>query len=242
MQSIKKYKYFLILSLFLFFGIFIKNFDNGFIIKELANNITKLYSVNNIDITGRERSSKDKLSKILSLYENKSLLSLNLLKIQNDIEKIAWIKDVIVRRIFPKTLSIKIEEYKPLAVWERGKEQYILDEYGYAIERISSNEFQNYFKIKGMGADRKLKNLIDNLKNFEDIYSQIEHASLVSNRRWDLYYKNGVRILLPENNISESLNLLDSYIKKNRLIEKGHRKIDLRVDGKITTDRIRSDG
>lgn len=242
MQSIKKYKYFLILSLFLFFGIFIKNFDNGFIIKELANNITKLYSVNNIDITGRERSSKDKLSKILSLYENKSLLSLNLLKIQNDIEKIAWIKDVIVRRIFPKTLSIKIEEYKPLAVWERGKEQYILDEYGYAIERISSNEFQNYFKIKGMGADRKLKNLIDNLKNFEDIYIQIEHASLVSNRRWDLYYKNGVRILLPENNISESLNLLDSYIKKNRLIEKGHRKIDLRVDGKITTDRIRSDG
>lgn len=242
MQSIKKYKYFLILSLFLFFGIFIKNFDNGFIIKELANNITKLYSVNNIDITGRERSSKDKLSKILSLYENKSLLSLNLLKIQNDIEKIAWIKDVIVRRIFPKTLSIKIEEYKPLAVWERGKEQYILDEYGYAIERISSNEFQNYFKIKGMGADRKLKNLIDNLKNFEDIYIQIEHASLVSNRRWDLYYKNGVRILLPENNISESLNLLDSYIKKNRLIEKGHKKIDLRVDGKITTDRIRSDG
>ena len=242
MQSIKKYKYFLILSLFLFFGIFIKNFDNGFIIKELANNITKLYSVNNIDITGRERSSKDKLSKILSLYENKSLLSLNLLKIQNDIEKIAWIKDVIVRRIFPKTLSIKIEEYKPLAVWERGKEQYILDEYGYAIERISSNEFQNYFKIKGMGADRKLKNLIDNLKNFEDIYSQIEYANLVSNRRWDLYYKNGVRILLPENNILESLDLLDSYIKENRLIEKGHKKIDLRLDGKITTDRIRSDG
>ena len=58
----------------------------------------------------------------------------------------------------------------------------------------------------------------------------------------DSYYKNGVRVLLPENNILESLNLLDSYIKKNRLIEKGHKKIDLRVDGKITTDRIRSDG
>ena len=162
--------------------------------------------------------------------------------VESEIEKIAWIKDVIVRKVYPETLSISIEEYSPSAVWRRGSEQYVLDEYGFRIEKIKSNEFQNYFQIKGMGADKKLKNLLDKLHNYPDILNQIDHANFVSRRRWDLHYKNGVRILLPENNITESLSLLDSYIKKNKLIEKGHKKIDLRVEGKITTDRISGNG
>jgi len=93
-----------------------------------------------------------------------------------------------------------------------------------------------------MGADKKLKNLLDMLINYPDIYNQIDYANFVSRRRWDLHYKNGVRILLPENNISESLSLLDTYIKETKLIEKGHKKIDLRVEGKITTDRISGNG
>ena len=169
-------------------------------------------------------------------------MTLNLKNIQHEIEKITWIKDVTVRRVYPQTLSISIEEYFPSAVWRRGSEQYILDEYGYRIEKIKSNEFQNYFQIKGMGADKKLKNLLDKLVNYPDIFNQIDHANFVSRRRWDLHYKNGVRILLPENNISESLSLLDTYIKETKLIEKGHKKIDLRVEGKITTDRISGNG
>ena len=39
-----------------------------------------------------------------------------------------------------------------------------------------------------------------------------------------------------------SLSLLETYIKDNKLIEKGHKKIDLRVDGKITTDRVSPNG
>ena len=46
--------------------------------------------------------------------------------------------------------------------------------------------------------------------------------------------------MLPQNNLIDSLSILQTYIKENRLIEKGHKKIDLRVDGKITTDRVNS--
>lgn len=242
MRSINKYKYLLILLVIIISIIFINFFKNGIIKEELTSNFISLFYINNIEIIGRERSSKKILSEVLKPYENKSLVSMNLKNIQNEIEKIAWIKDVIVRKVYPKTLSISIEEYSPSAVWKRGSEYYVLDEYGFRIEKIKSNEFQNYFQIKGMGADKKLKNLLDKLYNHPDILNQIDYANFVSRRRWDLHYKNGARILLPENNITESLSLLDSYIKKNKLIEKGHKKIDLRVEGKITTDRVSGNG
>jgi len=242
LRSINKYKYLLILLVIIISIIFINFFKNGIIKEELTSNFISLFYINNIEIIGRDRSSKKILSEVLKPYENKSLVSINLKNIQNEIEKIVWIKDVIVRKVYPKTLSINIEEYSPSAVWKRGSEYYVLDEYGFRIEKIKSNEFQNYFQIKGMGADKKLKNLLDKLYNHPDILNQIDHANFVSRRRWDLHYKNGARILLPENNITESLSLLDSYIKKNKLIEKGHKKIDLRVEGKITTDRVSGNG
>ena len=242
MQKIKKYKYLLILLSFVISLIFINFFNDGKIRRDITSGFIELFSISNIEIIGRDRSSKNTLSSLLKPYENQSLVTLNLKNIQHEIEKITWVKDVTVRRVYPQTLSISIEEYFPSAVWKRGSEQYILDEYGYRIEKIKSNEFQNYFQIKGMGADKKLKNLLDKLVNYPDIFNQIDHANFVSRRRWDLHYKNGVRILLPENNISDSLSLLDTYIKETKLIEKGHKKIDLRVEGKITTDRISGNG
>jgi len=242
LRSINKYKYLLILLLIIISLIFINFFNNGIVRKELTSSFIELFAVNNIEIIGRDRSSKKILSEVLKPYENKLLITINLKNIQNEIEKIAWIKDVIIRKVYPETLSISIEEYSPLAVWKRGSEHYVLDEYGYRIEKIKSNEFQNYFQIRGMGADKKLKNLLDKLYNYPNILNQIDYANFVSRRRWDLHYKNGVRILLPEDNISDSLSLLESYIKKNKLIEKGHKKIDLRIAGKITTDRVRENG
>ena len=242
MRSINKYKYLLILLVVIISIIFINFFNNGIVRKELTSSFLESFSINSIEIIGRERSSKKILSEVLKPYKNKSLVSVNLKNIQNEIEKIVWIKDVIVRKVYPETLSISIEEYSPSAVWKRGSEHYILDKYGYRIEKIKSNEFQNYFKIKGMGADKKLKNLLDKLHYYPDILNQIDYANFISRRRWDLHYKNGLRILLPENNVSESLSLLDSYIKKNKLIEKGHKKIDLRVAGKITMDRVSGNG
>jgi cell division septal protein FtsQ len=82
--------------------------------------------------------------------------------------------------------------------------------------------------------------LLEDLENFPEIYNQIDYANFIGRRRWDLHYQGGVRIMLPQDNVIDSLSILETYIKENRLIEKGHKKIDLRVSGKITTDRVNS--
>ena len=217
-------------------------YNNGLIKERLVKSTETFFVVNTIQTVGRERASKNDLSKILKKYQKTSLLSLDLNYIQSEVEKIAWIKKVIIRRVLPNTLSLTIEEFSPRAVWIRGRDRYVLDKNGYTIEKVSDDQFQNYFTIKGAEAELNLMNLIESLENFDEIYNQIDYANYVGRRRWDLHYKSGVRIMLPEDNIIDSLSLLETYIKENKLIEKGHKKIDLRVDGKITTDRVNSNG
>ena len=217
-------------------------YNNGLIKERLVKSTETFFVVNTIQTVGRERASKNDLSKILKKYQKTSLLSLDLNYIQSEVEKVAWIKKVIIRRILPNTLSLTIEEFLPRAVWIRGRDRYVLDKNGYTIEKVSDDQFQNYFTIKGAEAELNLMNLIESLENFDEIYNQIDYANYVGRRRWDLHYKSGVRIMLPEDNIIDSLSLLETYIKENKLIEKGHKKIDLRVDGKITTDRVNSNG
>jgi cell division protein FtsQ len=217
-------------------------YNNGLIKERLVKSTETFFVVNTIQTVGRERASKNDLSKILKKYQKTSLLSLDLNYIQSEVEKVALIKKVIIRRVLPNKLSLTIEEFSPRAVWIRGRDRYVLDKNGYTIEKVSDDQFQNYFTIKGAEAELNLMNLIESLENFDEIYNQIDYANYVGRRRWDLHYKSGVRIMLPEDNIIDSLSLLETYIKENKLIEKGHKKIDLRVDGKITTDRVNSNG
>ena len=238
MQSLKIRSYFfisgiIIITLLLATVLFYKN---GMIKTSLIKSTEIFFEINTIQTVGRERASRNDISKILEKYQKTSLLSLDLNYIQSEVEK------VIIRRVLPNTLSITIEEFIPRAVWIRGRDRYVLDKNGYTIEKISGDQFQNYFTIKGAEAELNLMNLIESLENFDEIYNQIDYANFVGRRRWDLHYKSGVRVLLPEDNIVDSLSLLETYIKDNKLIEKGHKKIDLRVDGKITTDRVSPNG
>ncbi|MBT4696423.1 MAG: FtsQ-type POTRA domain-containing protein [Hyphomicrobiales bacterium] len=244
MQSLKRKSYFFIVAIIIItlIALSVLFYNNGLIKESLVKSTETFFVVNTIQTVGRERASKNDLSKILKKYQKTSLLSLDLNYIQSEVEKVAWIKKVIIRRVLPNTLSLTIEEFSPRAVWIRGRDRYVLDKNGYTIEKVSDDQFQNYFTIKGAEAELNLMNLIESLENFDEIYNQIDYANYVGRRRWDLHYKSGVRIMLPEDNIIDSLSLLETYIKENKLIEKGHKKIDLRVDGKITTDRVNSNG
>jgi len=240
LQSLKIKKY-LILSgtLIIILSIVgILFYKEGVLNDHIVKKVEEFFLVKNIETIGRKRASKPKLLSILKNYQNTTLLSLDLESIQMEVEKVPWIKKVIIRRILPNKLRLTIEEFIPKAVWVRGRDRFVLDKNGYLIEKIFDQEYKNYFTVKGVEADLNLMMLIENLENFPEIYNQIDYANFIGRRRWDLHYKTGVKILLPQDKVNDSLSILQSYIKNNRLIEKGHKKIDLRVDGKITTDRV----
>ena len=60
------------------------------------------------------------LETILAQYANKSYFLLPLTKLQSELNTIQWVDNVLVTRIWPDVLKIKLVEKKPIAMWNEG--------------------------------------------------------------------------------------------------------------------------
>ncbi len=75
-----------------------------------------LFKLKQISIQGIHFVTKSRILKSLDVSNNENMFKLNLFKIQHDLKKIVWIKNVLVERRLPNTLVISVKERHPLAV------------------------------------------------------------------------------------------------------------------------------
>ncbi len=132
-----------------------------------------------------------------------SLIFLNEKKINNIIFKNKLIETVQIKKLYPRTLKIKIFEKKPIAILIKKQKRFYLIKNGEEIEYFtnpnleslpyifgSQNNFLEVYKVL-----EELKFPIENIKSF--YYFDIG--------RWDILLKNKNIIKLPEKDFLKSL-------------------------------------
>ena len=241
MLKLKRRTYFfLVLFLSIItFSIYLFFYENN-PAKDYYNNFSNsFFKLEKLKLDGRVRSNKTKILSSLSLELNSPIFNINLEKIKKNILSVPWIKNAKVSRKLPNEIHIFIEEYEPAAIWEYKNEVLILDRDGYHIEKILKKDtYTNLLFIYGNEADLNLSNFLNALNDYPSLRERIDYATFIGKRRWDLYFKEGVLIKLPMGDVNDALLELDQHLKDYNLIEKGHKKIDLRIKGEISTDRI----
>jgi cell division protein FtsQ len=75
--------------------------------------------------------TENTLREIVHKYSQTNLYQLDDINLENDLEAIAWIKDIKLRKSWPASLVIYVEEHRPIAYWG---EQQLLDQYGEIFE------------------------------------------------------------------------------------------------------------
>ena len=227
------------LFIVVFFIIFFFLNKGNSIDRYLLNLSDSFFKLERLKLDGRKRSSKEDILSSLSITMNAPILRINIEELKQNILQVPWIKSAKVSRKFPNEIHILIEEYEPSAIWEFRKEIIILDRDGYHIEKVQNKDsYDNLLLVYGAEADLNISDFIDSLENFPLIKNRIEYLTFIGKRRWDLHFKEGVKIQLPMGNTNDVLLELDQHLKDYNLIEKGHKKIDLRIKGEISTDRI----
>jgi len=81
-------------------------------------------------ITGRKRTSEAQIIEALNIPQNKLITTLDLNRIQENLEKLPWIKQASVRRQLPNILHIYLNERKPIALWQKEQKHFPVDENG----------------------------------------------------------------------------------------------------------------
>jgi cell division protein FtsQ len=156
------------------------------------------FEVEYIEPVGMKRVDQLKVYDIVLDEMEKPILLVDLEKIRAKLLTYGWIKDARVSRQLPNRLYIEITERKPVAVWQNGDAFKLLDDEGKPLESISEAEIGNMPVVSGPNANKHLVELGELLDKAQSLKPQVAGATWVGNRRWDLRFRTGETLLLPQ--------------------------------------------
>lgn len=213
--------------------------------------------VTNIELTGNYQYTKNEDIEYLLLNSKllNSYLSLDVNLVKRRLMELPWVKDVVVKKQFPSTIVISLEEYKPIYRWQ---DLYYLDESGHLFS-IPKVRMEKKLKLpKLYGVEGKYKEIVLNVNEFR---SQLKnnknkgHYELLiaiedARSSWQLLLKScedakctdskEIKIELGSKNILQRFERFTQYfevIRKRSSNDKELIKVDLRNDSGIIIEK-----
>ena len=163
------------------------------------------------------------------LDEGKNSNNLNL--ISDILNKKNLIKKFIITKTSNNLITIKIEEKNIIGLLKIENNNYLIDEFNNIIEtKITPNLFHLPVFI-GKNSNKNASVILNLIKE-SDINLNYLSFSFVDQRRWNINLKNGVKILLPETKVLDTLKLLNKVTSKYNILNGNFIEIDMRIYGK----------
>lgn len=198
---------------------------------------TKGIVLEDIVISGRERTLKEDISKALNLSRGANMLKIDVYDIKQRLEELPWIAKASVKRCFyPNVLNIQITEKQVVAIWQVNEKFYPLDSNGNIID-ADFKITEPILLIVGSKAPENFKQLISKLQEIDEEYlKRIKVANFISGRRWNLIMddiRNGVTVKLPEDDVVGVWKKLIKLDKSKGIFKRKLTIIDLRLKNKV---------
>ena len=195
--------------------------------------------VDDILVVGRKQTGQDVLLKALRLAKGAPILAYDLKAAKNRIENLPWVQSASVERMLPGTVLLRIEERKPLALWQQKGRFHLIDFKGNIIKGQNLARFADLPVVIGKGAPPRAAELLATLASEPDMMRRVEAAVWVGERRWNVILKGNVDVRLPEENAPAAWKRLADYQKKHSLLERGVRVLDLRIPDRLIVQKVK---
>ncbi len=139
-----------------------------------------IFSIKSVEISGNNHVSETEIRNLLNIKEDDNLFLTFNFTIRKRLEQNAYIKDVIVRRKLPNTLSVEVKEREIEFVFAKEDTYYYFDKDGKFLEK-STQPIIGKIEIKGYKTDVDKLEINDtfsneDLKKLEDINEIIKTA------------------------------------------------------------------
>lgn len=155
--------------------------------------------------------------------------ALDLTILNNRIRAVPGVRDVATRRMPNGTLRVLVQMHQTIAQWTDGEAFYPLAADGTTIKIPSDTRSSDAIVFRGMLPDD-----ISNITNAtQSIASLIDYLEWIENRRWNIITKDGITIMLPENDSVATVRELISLNDKKNILGRDIKTIDMRDSARI---------
>ncbi|HJT39772.1 MAG TPA: cell division protein FtsQ/DivIB [Sphingobium sp.] len=188
------------------------------------------FEVQKVEVRGVERMDELPVYNIALGQVDRSMLSLDLPKVRDEMLHLGWVKDARISRRLPDTLVVDIVERDPVAVWQHDGQLHLIDVQGVVLQTVSAGAMPDLPLVVGPSANLQTAGLNKLMENAPALKPMLAGATWVGNRRWDLRFQSGETLSLPEGE-KPSATALVNFARMdgvNRLLGRGIVKFDMR--------------
>ena len=160
--------------------------------------------IKHISIIGEyQHIDKEQVDLIANEYIEGNFFSINLDQTRQAFKKLAWVREIAIRKKFPDTLEVTIEEHKPIGRWGRIG---LVNSHGEIFNAASQEELPSFIGYETFSKEMTLKFMEMN-KILSKELMQVGTISLSDRLSWAITTDNQVRVILGKDNIIKKLNL-----------------------------------
>ena len=188
------------------------------------------FQVKKVEVVGADRIDRLKVYDIALAQKDRSMAAVDLEDVRGDLMRYGWIKDARVSRRLPDTLVVDIVERTPAAIWQHNNRLSLIDEKGVVLEPVTVATMPDLPLVIGPKANQRSQDLDRLLTEASSLKELLAGATWVGNRRWDLRFRSGETLSLPEGE-AEAKAALAKFAHMdgaNRLLGRGILRFDMR--------------
>jgi cell division protein FtsQ len=122
------------------------------------------FAVKNILVSGNSTLEEGDIVRALNIRKGESLFRLSFTDLEKRLKRIAWIKKVAIRKQFPDTLKIEIEETTPKALLRLNSQMFLVDGDGNVLEEVEETSTSFLPVIVGIDPEKDKGGILEALK------------------------------------------------------------------------------
>jgi cell division protein FtsQ len=200
------------------------------------------FEVRHVEVTGVHQAPTLPVYAAVLDGPTNSMLLVDLDGVRDRLRALPWVADASVSRRLPDTLRVDITERVPVALWQYQHKLWAIDRTGLPLTSENLAQYAKLPLVVGAGANARAHDFLVMIAAQPALADKVDAATLVGNRRWDVRFKSGEVLALPEGDAA-AVKAIASFAALNHsegLLARGFARFDMRLPGKMTV-RLRMD-
>ena len=190
--------------------------------------------IKNIVILDNQLISKEKINEKLAHIYGKNILFIKEKDLKDPLNQVKFLKTIEVKKKYPDTIVIKVNESEPIAIVFKNSKKYLLDDIS-NLHAFNQDLYQDIFpSIFGENADKNFVQFFNLLKNNGFPIDKIREYYYFQIGRWDIKLLNKKIIKFPSKKIVSAIERSVKLL--NREDFKKYNLIDLRMSNEVVVE------
>jgi len=191
------------------------------------------FRLRSVEIEGVGGARSQEVRALAAAADRVSLLSADPFALKARIEALHWVRSAEVTRLWPSTLRVRVQRREAFAVVQRDGVAAVVDRQGRPAPDATLEDYQRLPLLVGAGALSHSEDVLSALDEAPAVRERTHALIRVSDRRWDLELRNGMRILLPEREAPRALARIEGLHRLHGLLDRPLERLDMRHAGEL---------